>query len=145
MADLARVVQSNLGAVPRQCLSHSAQLKAHLSLTALGQSGLAERRKQRKVGIAGGLRLRQVKGVLTEVVDRAQTASQVKLARHPHGVSRRVASHEPPHDVPTDRSRLDQVTHAITLSQLQQHLAQYTAWVQHVFLLMPSSVIFTPG
>src|ERR1019366_7409697 len=139
------VVQSNLGAVPRQCLSHSAQLKAPLSLAALGQSGLAERRKQREVGIAGGLRLRKVKRVLTEVVDRAQTASQVELARPPHGVSRRVTSHEPPHDVPTDRSRLDQVTHAIALRQLQQHLAQYAAWVQHVFLLMPSSVMFTPG
>ena len=139
MADLASVIQGDLRTVPGQRLPQGAQLEADLHLATLRQTGLTERRQQRQVGIASGLRLPQLEGVLTEVVDRGHAAGKVKLARHAHRVCCRVARHETLHDIPAHRGLLDQITHTLTLGQLQQSLAQHTAWIQHVFLRTPIS------
>ena len=139
LADLAGVLQSDLGTVAGQRLPQGAQLEAHLGLAVLGQAGLAERQQQGQVGVAGVLRLVQVESVLAEVVDRAPAAGEIERPRGIDGVNGRVARHKALDDVPAHRGLLDQATHAPALGHLQKPLAQHAACIQHSYLRLPSS------
>src|SRR4029079_4620049 len=79
LADLASVVQGDLGTVTGQGLAQGAQLEADLGLAGLSQARVTEGRQQRQVGIAGDLRLPELEGVLTEVVDGGPAAREVEL------------------------------------------------------------------
>jgi hypothetical protein len=106
LADHPRVLQRDLLPVTGQGLPHRGQLDRHLH--GGGEAGVAEGAQELQIGIARGLRVLPVGGVLTEPVEADEPAGVHDGGAGPYGVGDRGAGHEALHDGAGDRGILHQ-------------------------------------